>query len=206
MAVNAKPRPAHRPSRREDVLDAAVRVFAAKGYAGASMQEVAAEAGVVQTAVYYHFAGKEQLLSEVLQRVFDQISDQVLAVNAGGTGASGLGRVIDAVWNWLDEHPDEALLYATSGLGGVGDAVAMRHAFEQRHLERAFAYFSEDQQSRNRRAAQRINAQRTLTLRVMISALTTASALRAGDGALSKLPQIAVRREVAAVSTRLLGG
>ena len=170
------------------------------------MQEVAAEAGVVQTAVYYHFAGKEELLNEVLQRVFDQVSDQVLVVDAPEAGAAGLAKVIDAVWDWLDEHPDEALLYAMSGLGGTGDAVAMRHAFEQRHLDRAFAYFSEDQQSRNRRAAQRFNAQRTLTLRVMISALTTASALRTGDGALSKLPPLAVRREVTAVSTRLLGG
>jgi hypothetical protein len=65
------------------------------------------------------------------------------------------------------------LLYAAAGLGATGDAVALRHAFEQRHLARAFAYFSDDQQSRNRRAAQ---------------------------------PALAVRREVAAVSSRLLGG
>jgi AcrR family transcriptional regulator len=202
----AKARPAHRPSRREEVLDAAVRIFAAKGFAGASMQEVAAEAGVVQTAVYYHFAGKEELLTEVLKRVFDQVSDQVLSVGRQEGGAAGLAKVIDAVWDWLDEHPDEALLYATSALGGTGDAVALRHAFEQRHLDRAFAYFSDDQHSRNRRAAQRFHAQRTLTLRVMISALTTASALRTGDGALSTQPPLAVRREVAAVSARLLGG
>jgi AcrR family transcriptional regulator len=61
--------PAHRPSRRNTIVDAAVRQFARKGFVEASMADVAEEAGVAVTAVYYHFAGKEELYSAAVSRV-----------------------------------------------------------------------------------------------------------------------------------------
>ena len=54
-------RPAERPG---ELLDAALRVFAARGYRNASLEEVAAAAGVTKGAVYHHFTNKEQLLSQ----------------------------------------------------------------------------------------------------------------------------------------------
>ena len=68
-STNAKPvrwerRPAERPG---ELLDAALRVFAARGYRNASLEEVAAAAGVTKGAVYYHFTNKEQLLSRALE-------------------------------------------------------------------------------------------------------------------------------------------
>ncbi len=67
--TNAKPirwerRPAERPG---ELLDAALRVFAARGYRSANLEEVAAAAGVTKGAVYYHFTNKEQLLSRALE-------------------------------------------------------------------------------------------------------------------------------------------
>ena len=50
---------AHRPSRRTDIIDAAIRLFARKGFVDAVISEVAEEAGVAVTAIYYHFSGKE---------------------------------------------------------------------------------------------------------------------------------------------------
>ncbi len=59
--------PAHRPSRRQEIVDAANKVFARTGFAETSVQDVAEEAGVVPTAVYYHFAGKDELFDVALQ-------------------------------------------------------------------------------------------------------------------------------------------
>ena len=56
-----------RRSRRNDIVTAAIQVFARQGYADASIQEVAAEAGVAPTAVYYHFSGKEDLFDVALR-------------------------------------------------------------------------------------------------------------------------------------------
>ena len=46
---------------RERLLDAATRVFAAKGYRGAAVDDVAEEAGLTKGAVYAHFRTKEAL-------------------------------------------------------------------------------------------------------------------------------------------------
>jgi AcrR family transcriptional regulator len=57
-----------REERRAAILDGATVAFAAGGYAGTSMAEIAAAAGVSHLIVYRHFAGKEELYEAVLQR------------------------------------------------------------------------------------------------------------------------------------------
>jgi AcrR family transcriptional regulator len=59
---------------RTRLLNAAVRVFDRKGYAAASVREVAAMAGVTKPAVYYHFGSKEGLLVAVLRQAERQLS------------------------------------------------------------------------------------------------------------------------------------
>jgi len=51
---------------REQLLDAAARVFAEKGFAGASVEEIAESAGYSTGALYSNFDGKEQLFLELL--------------------------------------------------------------------------------------------------------------------------------------------
>ncbi|MDO8915649.1 MAG: helix-turn-helix domain-containing protein [Coriobacteriia bacterium] len=49
------------PGRRGEILDAALQVFAEKGYAGGSMRDIATVVGVSEPALYRHFPGKEAL-------------------------------------------------------------------------------------------------------------------------------------------------
>lgn len=51
---------------RERILEAALRVLAARGLAGTTMREVAAEAGVATGLANYHFASKQALLLELI--------------------------------------------------------------------------------------------------------------------------------------------
>ena len=61
---------------RELLLDAAARVFAAKGYAGASVEEIAEEAGFSIGALYSNFAGKEDLFLNLMSgRAADRLTD-----------------------------------------------------------------------------------------------------------------------------------
>jgi AcrR family transcriptional regulator len=53
---------------RTRLLNAAVRVFDRKGYAAASVREVAEMAGVTKPALYYHFGSKEGLLLAILEQ------------------------------------------------------------------------------------------------------------------------------------------
>ena len=57
-----------REARAETVLDAAVAIFSEHGYHGASMDEVAAAAGVSKPAVYAQFGSKEELYVACIER------------------------------------------------------------------------------------------------------------------------------------------
>ncbi|MDN4472181.1 TetR/AcrR family transcriptional regulator [Demequina zhanjiangensis] len=61
--------------RRAEVLHAAIAVFGAKGYNGASMREVARELGMSLTAVTHHFGNKVGLLEAVLEETDRQGED-----------------------------------------------------------------------------------------------------------------------------------
>jgi AcrR family transcriptional regulator len=56
---------------REELLSAALRVFARRGYREARVDEIAAEAGYSKGALYWHFSGKEQLLMALLDERID---------------------------------------------------------------------------------------------------------------------------------------
>lgn len=56
-----------RRNRRQDVLEAAVRVFHKKGYASASIQDVAEEVGVLKGSLYHYIDSKEDLLARIFE-------------------------------------------------------------------------------------------------------------------------------------------
>ena len=58
--------PAPRRSRRDEILDIAVGLFAQRGYHGVSMDDIGSAAGVTGPALYHHFAGKEAMLIAAL--------------------------------------------------------------------------------------------------------------------------------------------
>ena len=60
-------RPAHRPSRRASVIDAAVGLFAVYPAETVTVADIAAAADMTAAAVYYHFPSKEHIILEGLQ-------------------------------------------------------------------------------------------------------------------------------------------
>jgi len=56
---------------REELLTAALQVFARRGYDQAGVDEIAAEAGYSKGALYWHFSGKEDLLTALLDERID---------------------------------------------------------------------------------------------------------------------------------------
>jgi AcrR family transcriptional regulator len=69
---------ADRPSRREQILQAAAQLFAERGARAVGVDDVGAAVGVTGPAIYRHFASKDAMLAEMLVR----ISERLLA---GGT-------------------------------------------------------------------------------------------------------------------------
>jgi AcrR family transcriptional regulator len=65
---------------RDELLRAALRVFARRGYHAAGVDEIAAEAGYSKGALYWHFAGKQELLLALLEERVDAPTREVIAL------------------------------------------------------------------------------------------------------------------------------
>jgi AcrR family transcriptional regulator len=93
-----------RRSRRDEILEIAVGLFAARGYHGVSMDDIGSAAGVTGPALYHHFAGKEAMLVAALVPV----SEGLLA---GGRQRAGEnpGDARATLESLIDFHVDFAL-------------------------------------------------------------------------------------------------
>lgn len=65
--------PGRRRSRKAEILDVAVGLFASRGYDGVSMDAIGAAAGVTGPALYHHFKGKEAMLAAALYPVSENL-------------------------------------------------------------------------------------------------------------------------------------
>jgi TetR/AcrR family transcriptional repressor of mexJK operon len=62
------------PAKHRAIMEAALRVFTREGYARASVDAIAAEAGVSKRTIYNHFADKERLFLGVVRTTLDSVS------------------------------------------------------------------------------------------------------------------------------------
>src|SRR5262245_11334455 len=69
--------------RADEIIDAAARVFAERGYHGASTQAIADVLGMRQASLYYYFASKETALELVCERGVDGHAEAAEAIVAG---------------------------------------------------------------------------------------------------------------------------
>jgi len=72
--------------RRRQLLDVSLEVFAAQGFHGASMAEVAAAAGVTKPVLYQHFRSKRELYLELLDDVGQRLLEEVQKATAAAGG------------------------------------------------------------------------------------------------------------------------
>jgi TetR/AcrR family fatty acid metabolism transcriptional regulator len=93
--------------RRDQILSAAVHVFAREGFEATRMSDVAREAGVAYGLVYHYFGSKDAVLLAVFREAWSRLLAAVaLAEETGETAAEQLALVVKIVLRvWRDE-PD----------------------------------------------------------------------------------------------------
>lgn len=130
-----RPRPtqAERRSRtRASVLASAGKVFAKRGYEGASLDEIAEEAGLSKGAVYYNFASKEELFLTLLEeRLAERLREvEVSLANEPGTQSADAASVF---LEKLEHDPRWAPLFFEFVAFCARDPARRRH-FAERFL------------------------------------------------------------------------
>lgn len=113
-ASEAKAKPTRKTvgKRRAKIVDAAARVFAERGYHGASTQDIADLLGMRQASLYYYFASKEAALEEVCARGtsgFIERAEEIL--KGGGTAEEKLRALLIAHVAPLGDRADYMLTF-----------------------------------------------------------------------------------------------
>jgi AcrR family transcriptional regulator len=133
MIVMRETREQRRARTREELLEAATRVFAQRGFHGASVDDVAADAGYTTGAVYSNFAGKEDLFLSAFEhqiaRHAREVTEAVAERGAQGAAEQWMG--------FLSASPEMFLLFVEYWAWCVRDPARL-----ERYADR-FAAFRE---------------------------------------------------------------
>lgn len=200
------PKPAHRPSRRHELVRAAVGVFARHGYVESSVEDIAESAGVVPTAIYYHFGTKEELFHAALQHAMEEFSAAVSVARTTGApaGPDDLRKVVRAGWQWWESHPNESLLIGRYSQSTTGKAAELRAEWEARHLARAHDYLTDASSARSPRAAREQQAANAFRIRALLDMILAVEVASLPDGALHGYSSEALSEELAEACVRLI--
>jgi AcrR family transcriptional regulator len=120
-----------RDERRAETLRVATRVFYAKGYDAASLQDIADELGIQKASLYYYFASKEQLLHAVLASIISRGMANVRAILAQG------GDPLTKLWRLVASHLVQLC-------GNLVDTTVFLHERKKISLERRRDILSDD--------------------------------------------------------------
>ena len=140
----ASPTPAA-PRRRkgartaERILDAAEALFAERGYAGATLRDVAAEVGLRTPSLYNHFPSKKSLYAAVLERGISPVLDVLTeVVETRNRSDRDVRQTVERTMGLVGKHPNLPRLIQHETLSGGRHLTPMLRDWVQRTFARAY--------------------------------------------------------------------
>jgi AcrR family transcriptional regulator len=126
---------------RDELLSAALRVFARRGYRQARVDEIAAEAGYSKGALYWHFSGKEELLLTLLEERVDAPAREMVALLASAPPERDMSLEASREFaRRMSERRDEVLLEREYWSLAIRDPeLRVHYAARQRELRSELA-------------------------------------------------------------------
>lgn len=104
--------------RHEKILDAALRVFARKGYHDAAVDDIVAESKTSKGGVYFHFPGKQAIFLELLERTAERLRRKIEeAIASRMDPVEKADAALLAVFNTFASHRSLARLFMVEALG-----------------------------------------------------------------------------------------
>jgi AcrR family transcriptional regulator len=92
---------------RSNILDVATRHFAAKGYSGARIDEIAADTATSKRMIYYYFADKEALFIAVLEHVYKGMREHEACLNLNELEPrAAIAALVGYTFDYQNEHAD----------------------------------------------------------------------------------------------------
>ena len=114
MGVNAMITGSEEESRAL-MMEAAIRIVARHGFEGFTTKKWAAEAGVAEGSLYYHFDDKGDLLNQAFIYIDREMAAICSDISAAGLDKAGVRALAEELWkkfyHYLIDHPDRTMYY-----------------------------------------------------------------------------------------------
>ena len=112
---------------REAILDAALEVFAAQGFRGATLDQIAQAAGLSKPNLLYYFPSKEAMHAALMEGLLDTWLDPLRELDPEGEPVAEVLKYVRRKLDLSRDYPRESRLFANEILQG---APRMREALE----------------------------------------------------------------------------
>lgn len=119
MDDSSGPRTRIQRRNRKAILDAALQVFSAQGFRGATLDQIAAEAGLSKPNLLYYFASKEAIHAELLSGLLDIWLAPLREIDPEGAPKDEILRYVRRKLDMSREMPRESRLFANEMLQGA---------------------------------------------------------------------------------------
>ncbi|MDI7860689.1 HTH-type transcriptional regulator RutR [Rhizobiaceae bacterium n13] len=106
-------------AKEEQILEAALDVFSAKGFHGSTIDQIAEVAGMSKPNLLYYFRTKEAMHRALIDRVLDTWLDPLRAFNADGNPEAEIRSYIRRKLEMARDFPRESRLFANEVLQGA---------------------------------------------------------------------------------------
>ncbi len=107
---------------REQIFAAALDLFAERGYAGASLQDIVLTARLTKPTLYYYFKSKEGLFNSLLEYAYEECFKRMQAAVARRTGVEEqLTEILASIFDFLGERRHLTRLAFASAFAAPGE-------------------------------------------------------------------------------------
>lgn len=114
-----RPRTRIQKKNREAILEAALQVISTEGFRGATLDQIAAEAGLSKPNVLYYFPSKEAIYTELLSQLLDTWLDPLRALDDSGEPVEEIVGYVMRKLQMSRDFPRESRLFANEIVQGA---------------------------------------------------------------------------------------
>jgi len=130
--------------KKQNIIRAATRLFAEQGFEGTTTLQIANEADITEPLIYYHFKGKDDLFSYILETSFKKYFSGLEALEKEpGTQFQRIEALLDFHLRFVGEFPDETYIGVSTCPAKLKDPEHICTKNVQRQKERLKKYLKD---------------------------------------------------------------
>ena len=130
-------------NKKQNIIQAATRLFAEQGFEGTTTLQIANEAGVTEPPIYYHFKGKDDLFTRIIDATFSEYFSRIDAIEKKPASPFGqIRKLIELQYDIAEEMPDEVQLIANACPAKFNDSEDICAANVRKYRRRLTGYLT----------------------------------------------------------------